>query len=347
MNPPVRLAVAGAGAIGRRHMAAIGAVPGAVLVGVADPAPAAAEHCRALGVPHFASLAALFDEAQPDGLIVATPNRAHAGGALAAIAARVPVLVEKPLVDDVAEGVALLEAAGRAGVPLLVGHHRRHDAVMAAARERIAAGDIGRIVTLHASAWLMKPDDYFSVAWRREPGGGPTLLNLIHDIDLMRWFAGDIAAVSAFGTNMVRGNQVEDAAAIAVRFASGAVGTLSVTDSVPAPWSYELTAGENPAYPVTGAAAYHIGGTQGSLELPGLRLWHYTGAHSWFEPLSRTSLPAGPRLDPLQKQIANFVAVIEGREEPVVSGADGLKALAVVDAIARARESGTAQAPLF
>ncbi len=339
-----RLAVVGAGLIGRRHMEAIAAAPQACLVAVADPAPEAAALAAEVGVPHFSALAAMIEAERPDGVVLATPNRMHAQGALTAIEAGVPVLVEKPLVDDVAAGRSLLEAADRAGVAVLCGHHRRHNGLIKAAKARLAAGDLGQVVALHATAWLMKPDDYFDTPWRREPGAGPVLINLIHDIDLARHFAGDIVAVQAM-TAHGRGFAVEDTAVVALAFASGALGTLSVSDTVAAPWSWELTAAENPAYPATDAVAMMIGGTHGALEIPAAALWHYGQTRSWWAPIERRSLVTGPRIDPLVAQIANFCAVIAGREAPLVSGWDGLKALAVVDAIHRSARSGRREVP--
>ena len=338
-----RLAVVGTGLIGRRHMEAIAAFPGARLVAVADPAPGAAAFASEAGVPHFETAEALMDVA-PDGVVIATPNRLHAAGAEVAIAAGVPVLVEKPLVDDLEAGRAMLAAAERAGVAVLCGHHRRHNALIKAAKAAIEAGRLGRIVTLAGTSWLMKPDDYFDTPWRREPGAGPVLINLIHEIDLARHFAGDIVAVQAMAGHG-RGFAVEDTAAVTLAFASGALGTFSVSDTVAAPWSWELTAAENPAYPATDATAMMIGGTHGSLEIPAAALWHYSEARSWWAPIGRTSLVAGPRTDPLVAQIANFCGVIAGCEAPLVSGLDGLKALAVVDAIHRSIRSGGREVP--
>ncbi|MEO1105088.1 MAG: Gfo/Idh/MocA family oxidoreductase, partial [Pseudomonadota bacterium] len=205
------------------------------------------------------------------------------------------------------------------------------------------AGELGEVVSVHVSAWLMKPGDYFDVAWRRATGGGPILINLIHDIDLLRHLVGDVVEVTALSGNAVRGFEVEDTAAVALRFACGALGTLSLTDAVPAPWSWELTAGENPAYPVTNAVAGMIGGTEGSLEIPSGALWSQR-ERSWWAPMSRTQRPR-EREDPLVAQIEHFVDVIRGEAEPLVSGLDGLKAVAIVEAIQASAASGRAVVP--
>ncbi len=120
---------------------------------------------------------------------------------------------------------------------------------MRAASEIVASGRLGRIVAVSALFWLYKPDDYFDMPWRREPGAGPVFLNLIHDVDNLRALLGEVVSVQAVESNTVRGHPVEDTAAIILQFASGALATISVCDTAVAPWSWEMTTGENPAYP--------------------------------------------------------------------------------------------------
>ncbi|CCD98691.1 Gfo/Idh/MocA family oxidoreductase [Bradyrhizobium sp. STM 3809] len=339
MSRPVRLAVAGAGLIGRRHIEQIIACPEAVLTAVIDPAPAARELAQALGVRWSPSLDDLPAEDRPEGVVIATPNRMHVANGMACLAAGLPALIEKPLADDVAAAQALVEAFERAGVPLLTGHHRRHNPMIQRAKAEIENGRLGRIVAVSGLFWLIKPDDYFDAAWRREPGAGPVLINLIHDIDLLRHLCGDIVAVQAAQSNRVRGHAVEDTAAIILHFASGALGTFSVSDTVQAPWSYEFTSGENPAYSRTQESCYQIGGTKGSLAIPQLDLWRHPDAASWWAPIASERLSYRMQ-DPLALQIANFCAVIRGTAAPVVSGREGLTTLRVIAAIKRAAASG-------
>jgi predicted dehydrogenase len=75
-----------------------------------------------------------------------------------AIAMKLPVLIENPIADDVASGTKLVEAAEAAGVPLLVGHYRRHNPIIGKAKEIIASGRLGRIIAVHAVCWLMRND---------------------------------------------------------------------------------------------------------------------------------------------------------------------------------------------
>lgn len=344
MTEPVRIAIAGAGLIGRRHAEAIAAVPGAELHSIVDPSDAGRAYAKSIGAEWHASLAVLFEAGKPDGVILATPNQLHVDHGLECVAAGVPALIEKPLATDLQSGGTLVAAGERAGVPLLVGHHRRHNPLIAAAKKQIADGLLGTLVAVHGMFWLMKPDDYFDTLWRREPGAGPVFLNLIHDIDLLRHLIGEIVSVQALTSNAVRGNSVEDTAALLFRFESGVLGTFSVSDTIVAPWSWELTASENPAYPTTGASCYFIGGTHGSMELPNAKVWTNPGQRSWWEPITATRYPVG-RDDPLVCQIRQFASVIRGEAPPLVPAGEGLKTLKVIDAVQRSARTGRPEAP--
>jgi len=339
-DTPVRLAIAGTGLIGRRHAQAIERAEGVSLVAVADPF--GAEWARGRGLAWHADVEALIAAARPDGLIVATPNRTHVATGLAAVAAGIPALIEKPVADTVAEAARLVEAGRAAGVPLLAGHHRRHNPLIRAAKARIEAGEIGRAVTAQATCWLYKPDDYFDVAWRTQPGAGPVFINLIHDVDLMRHLVGEIGAVQAADRNAVRGHAVEDTAAALLHFENGALGTVSVSDTVVAPWSWEMTAGENPAYPRSDQSCYQIGGTHGALSIPDGTGWTQD-PRGWWEAMDRTR-PGIVDTDPLVAQISHFARVIRGEEAPLVSAEEGLRSLAVIEAVGRSARSGRVEA---
>jgi predicted dehydrogenase len=337
MTPKARIAIVGAGKIGLVHMAH--ALREGVLAAVVDPTPQAREVAASLQATWFASLGEMLAETRPDGVVLATPNRLHAAQALECVAAGVPVLVEKPLADTPAAARELVLQARARRVPLLVGHHRRHNPLIAAARAQIEAGAIGRLVVVNAQCWFRKPDSYFDIPWRTQPGAGPLLTNLIHDIDLMRHLCGDVVSAQAQLASIARGHAVEDTAAVILRFRNGALATMSVSDAVVAPWSWELTSGENPDYPRTSAACYMIGGTAGSLSLPDLGLWHYEGEAGWGEPISRKALTRQGG-DPLALQMRHFCEVALGLAEPLVPGEEGLATLEVLQAVRNAAESG-------
>src|SRR5689334_12965852 len=170
---PLAIAVMGAGLIGKRHIEGVLAEPRTTLAAIIDPSPAARDEAHANGLPWFASLAEALAENRPDGVIVATPNQLHVANADDVVAAGIPVLIEKPVADDAAAAAGLVGRAEQAGVPILVGHHRRHNPIIREAKRLMESGRLGRIRSINGSFWVAKPDDYFEVTWRREPGAGP------------------------------------------------------------------------------------------------------------------------------------------------------------------------------
>src|SRR3712207_6246948 len=206
----VRIAVAGAGLIGRRHVQLIQESRSCELSAIVDPAPGAADFAREAGVPIYPNLADLFATERPDGVTVATPNSLHVENGLECVEHGVPVLVEKPISDSVEAALRLVEAAQAASVPLLVGHQRRHSPILAKARGIVEDGTLGPIVAVMGSALFYKPEHYFDEGpWRREVGGGPVLINMIHEVDNLRSLCGDIVSVQAFSSSATRGFAVE------------------------------------------------------------------------------------------------------------------------------------------
>jgi predicted dehydrogenase len=339
----VRLAVVGAGRIGTRHIEEIRAVPDAILSAVVDIGAAAALLAQEAGVPMYASLGELLARDRPDGIVLATPNALHAAQALACIDAGVPVLVEKPMAHTLADGERIRDAAERTNVPVLVGHHRRHSPILRTACEIIASGVLGRLVGAIGSAVFCKPDSYFAeAAWRREPGGGPILINMIHEVDNLRAMLGEIVVVQAFSSSAIRGFGVEDTVAISLRFGNGALGTFLLSDSGASAKSWEQTAQENAAYAAyPDEDCYTIIGTQGSLGVPTMQVRCFEpGAEpSWNRPFA-TYRVAFERADPLALQIAHFVAVIRAEAKPLVTARDGVANLRVLEAIVEAARTG-------
>jgi predicted dehydrogenase len=340
----IRIVVAGAGLIGRRHLELIAASPDCTVAGIADPSAEARAFAEAHHIAWYPDHRPLLAQEKPDGLIVASPNSLHLAIALDSIAHGVPALVEKPVTDTVAAAQVLAEAVRRSGVPVLVGHHRRHNPRIKAVRETIAGGQLGQLTAVVGLWLLQKPDDYFETAWRREQGGGPVLINLVHDIDNLRFICGEIEEVQAMTSNRVRGFAVEDTAALLLKFANGALGTVTLSDTTPAPWSWELSSGENAAYPRQDQPCYLFAGTRGSLSVPSLELWSYPGETGWYAPLRRREIAVAP-LDPLVEQLRHFLAVIARRELPLVTVEDAMGTLAVIEAVKEAARTGGPIAP--
>lgn len=338
-----RIAVAGAGYIGQAHMGVAQRSPTCTLSAIVDPSPAAASVAAEAGVPLFSSIEELLAKDRPDGLILATPNAMHVPHALLCIAAGLPILLEKPIATTVADGEQLVNEVERVGAKVLIGHHRAHSPIMAKAKEVVASGQLGRLVSVMGSATFLKPNIYFDeTPWRRELGAGPILLNMIHEVHNLRMLCGEIAAVQAFKSHATRGLPVEDTVAINLQFSSGVLGSFMLSDTAACPRSWEQTSQENKAYPTyEDEDCYVIAGTNGSLSVPTMRLKTYPRVEdrSWWKPFE-VGVVGMVRDDPLKHQIEHFVAVIRGQAQPLVSAHDGLQNLKITEAIAQAATTG-------
>jgi predicted dehydrogenase len=338
---PLQIAIAGAGLIGRRHMALIDASEECAVAAIVDPAPASRELAKARGVAHYGTLEAMFAATRPDGVIVASPNALHVANGLDCVRRGVPALVEKPIADSVEEAMKLVHAAEAAGVALLVGHHRRHSPLITRTREALAQGAVGRIVGVMGSALFHKPDRYFEDGpWRTQPGGGPLLINMVHEVDDLRALCGEIVAVQAIASSATRGYAVEDTVAITLQFASGALGTFLLSDTAASARSWEQTSGEDKSYAhYPGEDCYVVVGTEGTLAVPTMRLSRFEGERSWYVAM-RPSVVYAARADPLARQLRHFCAVLRGDATPLVTARDAVRTLEVTLAIGAAAREG-------
>lgn len=332
--PPVKIALCGYGLVGQRHVSAARLVDGVTLEHVVEPAAAGRTAIERAGLTCHDDLDALLAATKVDGMIIATPTLLHRPQTLAALQKGCPVLVEKPIATTSDEARAIASAVDASGVPVLVGHHRRHNPLIQKAKNIIASGQIGDVRAVQATCWFYKPDEYFDTApWRKEPGAGPVSVNLVHDVDLIRHLCGEVHTISAHASPSRRGFANEDVAAAVLTLTNGAVVTISVSDSTVAPWSWEMTSGEYPIYPHTDQSCYLVGGSQGALSIPDLRLWRHDGDRpDWWTPIS-AEVAAYTNADPLVNQIRHFRDVILGTAKPLVSAEEGLRSLRVVEAV--------------
>ncbi|MEY4139946.1 MAG: hypothetical protein RLZZ371_2128 [Pseudomonadota bacterium] len=338
-----RIAIAGAGYIGQAHMAVCQASKTCSLSAIVDPSPAAVTVAAKAGVPLYTSIDELLATDRPHGLILATPNQLHVAHATQCIAASLPILLEKPIATTVSEGEQLVKRVEETGAKVLIGHHRAHSPIMAKAKEVVDSGKLGKLVAVMGSATFLKPDHYFKDGpWRTQTGGGPILINMIHEVHNLRMLCGEIVAVQAFASNATRGFEVEDTVAINLRFANGALGTFMLSDTAACPRSWEQTSQENKVYPAyDDEDCYVITGTNGALSVPTMRLKTYPRDEdrSWWKEFE-VGVVGMVRDDPLKHQMEHFGAVVRGEVSPLVSARDGLQNLRVTEAISQAAKTG-------
>jgi predicted dehydrogenase len=338
-----RLVVVGPGLMGLQHIARILANPRCELAGVVTPErEVVSDVGERLDVPLFHDLEGCLSSVSPSGVIISSPNEFHYQQASLCVERDIPVLIEKPITSSYDDAQRLVDLISRRAAKAIVGHHRAHSPLMAAAKAVIEQGRLGRLVALQGSAIFHKPPAYFDAGpWRREIGGGPILINLIHEIGIMRSLCGEIAAVQAIASNAIRRFPVEDTVAINLQFESGALGTFVLSDTGASPRSWEMTSRENPAFPTyTDEDCYSVTGTLGSLAFPTMRLKSHPApqAPSWQVPFVEEVIPV-VREDPLKRQLDNFLDVVLGLAAPVVTVFDGAQNLKVAEAIRRSAET--------
>lgn len=337
------LCVIGGGSIGLRHATQALAADGVRLSAVVEPHPARRAELAAMGLPAVADLDAVPPETR--AAVVATPTPDHLASGLAAIDHGWAALVEKPLAQTLEQADRLCAAAEAKGTALIAGHHRRCHPFVAAARDRLGA--IGALVALEGLWSLRKHDTYYDTEWRRQPGAGPILTNLSHEIDLLQFLAGEIVEVFAMTANARRGLAVEDTAAISFRFANGALGNFLLSDAGASPWAFEAATGENPEIAVSGQDPVRLIGTEGALSFPSLTLWQAAepGEIDWRKPMRAVPGPKLPQVDPIRVQLERFARMVAGADDPLLAtGRDGRATVAVTEAVltsARTRQPQT------
>jgi len=338
-----KLVVVGPGLMGMKHIELILENPRCDLAGVVTPEREIPNGVgERFNIPMFSDLQACLSSVAPSGVIISSPNEFHYEQARLCVENDIPALIEKPITDSYEDAKRLSDLVSRRSAKVIVGHHRAHSPLMAAAKAVIESGKLGRVVTIQGSALLFKPPAYFEAGpWRRELGGGPILINLIHEIGILRTLCGEISAIQAIASSKMRQFPVEDTVAISMAFENGALGTFVLSDTAASPRSWEQTSRENPVYPTyPDEDCYNISGTRGSLAFPTMRLKFHPApeAPSWHTPFTEEVVPV-VRADPLQRQLDNFLDVILGLAPPVVTAFDGMQNVKVAEAIRRSAET--------
>lgn len=346
-----RIGIIGLGMIGKTHLGAFQKTENAEVVAISDPTPAAREFAEGQGLKAYADYEKMLDTEKLDGVVVGTPNAEHVPVGIACIERGVAPLVEKPIAESLEAGRRLCEAGEAKNVPILVGHHRRHNPVVQAVRKGIADGLIGKPAIATVMYTMLKPNSYFDIGWRKETSaGGPILINLIHEIDLIRFVFGEIESLQASSANAVRGFEVEDTAGVLMRFRGGALGTISLSDTAASPYTWDLASGEFDLMTFkTGqmnrqkVSSHVFSGTEGTLTLPDLRYFSYRGEGEagWLKDLTEETLKVEP-FSSYRLQAAHFARVALREEAPLVSGRDGLRTLEATLAVKTASASGQA-----
>lgn len=345
--PPRRVALLGLGMAVGPHAASLSALCGRVgLAWVCAPSAArrrafAKRHPEFAQVPAVADLAPILADPTVDAVAVLTPPDTHLALVSRCAAAGKHVLLEKPLEASTERAARLVETCRAAGVTLgVVLQHRFRPAAAALARH-IAAGGLGRLLACSAGIRLWRPQSYYDEPGRgslARDGGGVLLTQGIHTLDLLLHLAGPVERVAAFATTTpVHRMQTEDLVCAALRFASGAFGTV------------EASTAAYPGHP----ERIELIGEAGTATLAGtgLLIRHHDGRTI---EIAAGSGPGGTGADPMafpadwhQAVWADFLDALDAGRAPAIDGMQVLRVHRLIDALlASGARNGQPVAPV-
>ena len=297
---PLKIGVIGVGVMGSNHARVLSEMAGVTLVGVVDPDRAQRELVgRNLGCAVFADLDALV-ESGVEAVTIAAPTHLHHDLALACSARGLHVLVEKPIAPTVEEGRAIVAAARRAGVTLMVGHVERFNPAVESIKRAIKGQDILSIAITRVGPFPPRMSNV-----------GVVIDLAVHDIDLIRWFTdSEIVEIQPQLSSAVA--EREDIALLQFRTASGVLAHINTN------W---LTPFKARTIHVATRDKYLIG------DLLTLQVTECFG----FQPdgsYSMRHLSVG-YAEPLRAELRAFADAIRDGRAPAVTGEEGVASLEI------------------
>ncbi len=326
MTAPLRVGLAGLGSMGRNHLRHLSTRTDCELVAVADPAPdLVADAVAKTGAAGYADALAMIDEAELDAVVIAAPTTAHAPLALAAIERGLPLLVEKPLAATVAEGIELVAAARRRGVPVQVGHVERFNPAVLELGRRIAKGWVGTLYSITSRRAGPFPARIRDV--------GVTIDLATHDADILSWIAGERPTRVYAETAQRHHVSNEDLLFGLLHFPSGATGMLDVNWLTPAKRRQLSVVGESGMFELD-YLTQRLTFTSADIGSPTI----IDGYATTFEG-NVVVIDVASR-EPLAAELDAFLAVARSGGRPVVDGEDGLWALAIASSLLEAASAG-------
>ncbi len=334
----IKVAVIGCGSISKhRHIPEYAAHPDAELVAFCDPViERASGFADTYGAKAFADYKEMLAQVKPDAVSVCTPNKLHAPASIDAANAGAHVLVEKPMAISDDEAKAMIEAARKNGVYLMVGHNQRYMPPHVKAKELLKRGDLGKVLTFRTSFGHPGPEGWSadgagSWFFRKPDAAMGAMGDLgVHKSDLIRWLLDDeVAQVSSFiDTQHKQGTDVDDNAVVLLRMKGGAMGTLTAS------WTY-YRGEDNSTVLWCENGVMKIGTDpvdQVIVELRGGSVEkHKVGAIATNEKQTSSGV------------IDAFIHSITTKTPPSISGEEGRKSLAVILAAFESNRTGSVQ----
>ena len=340
------IAILGCGKVAHLHAKAVQQLTRARLAGVWSRTQSTAEaFARQYQTTHYTSVAELIVSEHIDLAIVCTPHPYHSEPAMEAMQNGAHVLVEKPLAVTLNDSDAMIDAAQSNNVRLGVISQRRWYAPSMRVKQAITEGKVGQpaLGTVIMLGWRDKAY-YDSDAWRGTwdmEGGGVLVNQSPHQLDLLLWYMGEAEEVYGVWKNLNHPYiEVEDTAAAIVKFKSGAIGNILVSNSQkPGIYGKVHIHGSNGASVgvQTDGGAMFIAGQSGILEPPVNDLWTIPGEEHLLEKWKQEDAAFFYTIDPtvyyMKLQISDYLDALDEGRSPMVNHEDGRKVVQLFQAI--------------
>lgn len=233
-NRKIRIALVGCGRIANNHFDAIQNHADSVeLVDVCDINSAAlVQAVSRTNANGHNNLTDLLKSTTADLVVLTTPSGLHPEQTIQVAAAGLHVMTEKPMATRWHDGVRMVKACDEAGVRLFVVKQNRRNATLQMLKKAIEQNRFGKVYSVALNVFWTRPQEYYDSAnWRGtwEFDGGAFMNQASHYIDLLHWLIGPVESVMAYTATLARNIEVEDSGVAAIRWRSGAMGTLNVT----------------------------------------------------------------------------------------------------------------------
>lgn len=342
------ISIAGCGKVAHLHAKAIMNIPGARLSGVWSRSRESADRFASqYNTKAWSGIKEMVYENQTDLVIVCTPHPFHRQPATEAASAGANVLVEKPLAADLRDCDAIIEACRENDVKLGVISQRRWYYPVLRVRNAIDEGKIGNPALASVTMLGWRDKAYYEAdEWRGKwdlEGGGVLVNQSPHQLDLMLWFMGDVEEVYGLWRNINHPYiEVEDTALAIVKFRSGALGNIIVSNSQkPGIYGKVHIHGDNGASVgvQTDGGAMFIAGMTGVAEPPVNDLWTVPGEERllglWVAEDTEIFNSCDPTVYYMQCQIEDYIKALENNTDPLVTGEAGRKTVELFTAIYR------------
>ncbi len=360
MTEVLRTALLGCGKIAHAHAMALKALPQSDFVAVCSRSRDKAEaFATRYGTRAYTDYEAMLREAGVQAVAICTPHPAHAGEIVTAAEHGAHCLVEKPLASDLQDCDRAIAACRQAGVRLGLISQRRFYEPVIRLRQALLDGKIGRpvLAVLNVLGWRDQAY-YESDPWRGRwdtEGGGVMVNQTPHQLDLLQWLMGPIDELFGYWDNLNHPYvEIEDTAMAVIRFKSGALGSLVLSNSQkPGLYGKLHIHGSNGASvgAQTEGGSPFIAGMTGTVEPPINDVWTIPGEEDllpgWQEEDRRQSAQIDLMTYYHHLQIEEFLAAVLQNREPAVTGEEGRKVVEIFTAIYRSqRDRRPVQFPL-